>query len=79
MNRRQRRALAALRTLGTHLFQAEQDSAAWYVWHPTHYRVRLCLTCRDVWDLMQRGLIKFDPYYPHTRHRLPCPRFPLNT
>ena len=54
---RQKHALSAMRTTRSPLRQFEK-SVAWYIWHPTSYRVRLSLTCRDVWDLVQRGILK---------------------
>lgn len=52
---RQSRALAAMRATGSDLRQYRNDSAAWYVWHPTAYRVRLKLTCRDVSRMVTDG------------------------
>lgn len=40
------------------------DSAAWYVWHPEHYWVRLSLTCRDVWELVRKGVVSTAGYDP---------------
>lgn len=57
LNERQKRALAALRTTHSHIGQFDDESAAWHLWHPEHYRVRLNLTVRDVHDLKQRGLL----------------------
>lgn len=56
MNVRQRKTLAAMRHTGGELAQP-YDSAAWYVWHPEHYWVRLSLTCRDVWELVEDGFV----------------------
>ena len=54
---RQRRAIAALRSTGAHIYQRDRASAAWYVWHPIWGGVRINLTCRDVMALVAAGVI----------------------
>ena len=51
---RQSRCLAALRTTKSSLFQGT-NSATWYAGHPTFFKVRLKLTCRDVSCMMDNG------------------------
>lgn len=73
LNKRQERALASLRTLGTTIYQKpnfnRKSPCAWYIWHPEHFDVRLCLTCHDVIELMRQNYLTKDNYYAIIRHR----------
>ena len=59
LNKRQQRCLSALRTVGPgcELAQPWRENAAWAVWHPEHWHVRLKLTCRDVMGLVSEGFV----------------------
>jgi hypothetical protein len=57
MNKRQKRLIAVMKSLKTELFQSYSTGAAWFIWHPTHYNVRMNLTCRDVFQLVCLGMI----------------------
>jgi hypothetical protein len=71
LNRRQFRALAAMRATGSDLRQYH-GSAAWSVYHPEQCdRVRLNLTCRDVWSMVQKGILDAPQRDEFCGHRLP--------
>ncbi|MBB4861489.1 hypothetical protein HNP46_000300 [Pseudomonas nitritireducens] len=70
LNRRQERALSMMRSQAPSIHQNNQASlgAAWYgMSKTTGQSIRLKLTCRDVFDLTERGLIVRSDYNRFSR------------
>ena len=67
MNNRQQKAISALKHCGTSLYQkrATGSSAAWYVWDRNHFDIRLNLTCRDVWQMVEQNILNAADYHQH--------------
>lgn len=57
LNKRQLHVISAMKQAGNELYQSTSSYATWYIFHPELFRVRMNLTCKDVNQLVNLGIM----------------------
>lgn len=70
INKNQKRLIGVMKQIGpmAELDQPKKGSAAFFVWHPTHSWIRVKIKAREVWQLVEMGIITATDSYTTKRY-----------